>query len=46
MSILYCFTSGLAYAGWFRQYQYTVAYWAGLAALALLNVVICNAAKG
>ena len=45
MSLLYCFTSGVAYAGWFRAYQNTGAYWLGVLALALFNVVICSLFK-
>lgn len=43
--LLYCFTSGLAYTGFFGKHSSSGWYWAGLLGLALFNVVLCSVLK-
>ena len=38
--LLYCFTSGVAYYGFFRERLTTRAYWLGLLGLAVFNVLL------
>lgn len=38
--LLYCFTSGVAYAGWFHDSPRGATYWWGLAGLCLFNALL------